>query len=281
MSTHLTEALTSEQRGERVARTRLRDLIQYAIERGLNKLGPDAADAGYNQKARVTALGDMILSIDLSGDTFSFDDAAIKSLTRFIAGAAKRSGVHNIEFSVRSIGDGARRLSVIVDRGTVVMMGGINKNEAKMRQAMEDHDVTTPITSRGSTKGPLPKPKQSTKNKKAKNDEDEGGDEDIFESFVNPTDTKSIDVSGLKYEGETRFVRGARMLWKSKEEDGTFTERWMYLAQSIDDIVRIKRDILSGTDIPVTKTQSPDGRQGFVMEQYGDCVFLTINGLSV
>lgn len=93
-------------------------------------------------------------------------------------------------------------------------------------------------------------------------------------------DQARFELDKLRIEGPARRVPRAKMLWKKKEDDGTFTERWMYLAQSIDDLVSIKRKILAGTDIPVNKTMSPDGKQGFVLEQFGDIVWITINGVS-
>lgn len=90
-----------------------------------------------------------------------------------------------------------------------------------------------------------------------------------------------ISVAGLTYDGATsRRVPRARLLWKKKDDNGTFTERWMYVATNIDDLVAIKRKVLAGTDIPVNKSMSPDGHQSVMMEQFGDLCYLTITGLA-
>jgi hypothetical protein len=102
----------------------------------------------------------------------------------------------------------------------------------------------------------------------------------VFKNGPEPTSSR-VNLTAVSYDGNAaRRVPRAKMLWKRKEDGGTFTERWWYIATNIDDLVAIKRRILAGTDIPTNKSVSPDGQQAVTMEQFGDVCYLTITGLS-
>lgn len=293
----LSEALTSQERKNREIRRNVVMVIQRAIEDASNRVRTDdgkhtLGDAVAGQRsAATTTSGNIVCRAVLDG----VSDSETKRLVSMIKRITRSAGL-DVEVEVRGT-----RLRVIADRATLVARGGESSMTAKQRAIIagdlkidEQHDVSTPITSQGSTKGALPKSnaqkrkdelEAEQKGKPAPGDEEEGDedeDEDIFESRWAPKTQDSrlnSETIAVRIEGAVRRVPRAKLLWKRKEDSGTFSERWMYLAQSIDDIVTIKRKILAETDIPVNKTSSPSGEQGFVMEQYGDLVFITISGI--
>ena len=83
-----------------------------------------------------------------------------------------------------------------------------------------------------------------------------------------------------RYEGVVRAVKGAYLVSKEKQEDGTFKEVWMYnVGSKYDDEANIRKAILSGTDIDPTKNFSEDGSQEAVLKSVGNVQFLTVHGL--
>lgn len=105
----------------------------------------------------------------------------------------------------------------------------------------------------------------------------------VDQKLMDSTSTKlaDVDFSVFKYEGELRHVKGAKLLWKIKDDDGSYTERWMYHARNLEELIDGKRRILVGTDIHPSKNRSPDGSQSFAVEQYGEIVWMTITGVKV
>lgn len=82
-------------------------------------------------------------------------------------------------------------------------------------------------------------------------------------------------------QGVIRRVDNAHLVFKRQADDGSFTEMWIYKQgkNKLRDELEIRRDILAGTDIPVTKTQSDDGKQEAELWSVGDVQFLQITGL--
>lgn len=304
----LNEALTDEQRKDRNVRKHVLMVVQKAIEDAASKAHVE--DDVWDQRSMTNAAGDIVCRVSMSIE----DDNAERVFISWVHRILKQAGITNVTSTVKAKdADGTvhRRFRVVVDRGHLVAMGASNPMDDVMNGVLSE-DVSKPITSSGSTRGLLPahlKKIQADKDAAAAaiaagahpdtvklkpgekpDDEEELDDEGnpvkpedkVFEAlspFAKAEQNQKLVVDDLKVQGSVRRVSRAKLLWKKKEGDGTFTERWMYLAQSISDLVEIKRKILAGTDIPVNKTTSPDGHQGFVMEQFGDCVFLTINGV--
>lgn len=81
--------------------------------------------------------------------------------------------------------------------------------------------------------------------------------------------------------GDIRTVKGAHLVYKRQESDGTFKELWMYnVGKHINDAISIKRAILAGTDIADGKLRSEDGKQMYQLVTMGDAQLLSIEGLS-
>ena len=83
-------------------------------------------------------------------------------------------------------------------------------------------------------------------------------------------DTKTDDESYMddEYEAEPedpnkqgtiRVIKGAHLVYKREDEGGSYEELWIYHTRdgSKEDI-EVRRDILSGTDIPTNKKKSKD-----------------------
>jgi hypothetical protein len=80
--------------------------------------------------------------------------------------------------------------------------------------------------------------------------------------------------------GFIRVVQNAHLIYKRQSENGTFEELWIYnIHDDTNDELEIRRDILSGTDIPPKKTKSPDGVQTYTSTTMGNAQMLKISGL--
>lgn len=80
-------------------------------------------------------------------------------------------------------------------------------------------------------------------------------------------------------QGLIRKVPKAHLVYKRQTEEGQYEELWIYNAGEIKDELTIRKAILAGTDIPVTKTKSPDGAQQYEMWTTGNVEMLLIKGL--
>jgi len=76
-----------------------------------------------------------------------------------------------------------------------------------------------------------------------------------------------------------RTVKGSHLVYKRKSEDGTYEELWIYNAGNMRDELEVRKAILAGTDIPTSKTQSPDGSQKYELWSAGNAEMLQIQGL--
>lgn len=81
--------------------------------------------------------------------------------------------------------------------------------------------------------------------------------------------------------GIIRTVDNAHLIYKRRSEDGSFEELWVYNVggHGTTDELNIRRDVLSGTDIPPKKTTSPDGSQSYTLTTMGNAQYLNIKGL--
>lgn len=81
-------------------------------------------------------------------------------------------------------------------------------------------------------------------------------------------------------EGIIRTVPNAHLVYKRQGEDGTFEELWVYNTDdTLDTDMKIRHDILAGTDIPPKKTKSPDGTQTYTLTNMGNAQYLHVTGL--
>lgn len=81
--------------------------------------------------------------------------------------------------------------------------------------------------------------------------------------------------------GDIRVVKGAHLVFKRQESDGTFTELWIYnIGEHVNDAIETKKAILAGTDIPDGKMRSEDGKQMYQLSTLGNAQMLSIEGLA-
>lgn len=84
------------------------------------------------------------------------------------------------------------------------------------------------------------------------------------------------------FQGTIRTVRGACLVFKRKDESGTFEELWIYnvgKGYGADNSMQIRKSILAGTDIEEGDTQSEDGSQEVHATALGNVQYLHIRGL--
>lgn len=80
--------------------------------------------------------------------------------------------------------------------------------------------------------------------------------------------------------GMIRTVDNAHMVYKRQGGDGTFEELWIYnIHTNTHDELKVRQDILAGTDIPVKKTKSADGTQSYTITTLGNAQLLKVTGL--
>lgn len=108
--------------------------------------------------------------------------------------------------------------------------------------------------------------------------------EDQPEDVDPETDVALDDVANRAVEdpdrqGLIRTVDNAHLVYKRETEDGTFEELWVYNSTDMRAETETKRAILSGTDIPVNKTRSPDGAQTYELWASGNVEMMVIRGL--
>jgi len=107
--------------------------------------------------------------------------------------------------------------------------------------------------------------------------EDEDPVEDPEENLEDPDkdSDKDPDKAGL-----IRSVSNAHLVYKRAVDDGTFDELWIYnISTNVRNISKIKKDILSGTDIPEGNMRSDDGEQRYDLSVVGNAELLHITGL--
>lgn len=78
-----------------------------------------------------------------------------------------------------------------------------------------------------------------------------------------------------------RTVDGAHLVKKEQGEDGKFEELWVYnVGKDMQKALKVRKDILAGTDIGDKKTKSEDGEQSYEMWTLGNAQMLHIKGLA-
>ena len=82
-------------------------------------------------------------------------------------------------------------------------------------------------------------------------------------------------------QGLIRTVKGAHLVYKRKDETGTFSELWIYPIneKGLRTEMQIRRDILTGTDIPEKQVSSEDGSQELDLWTAGNAQLILITGL--
>lgn len=113
-------------------------------------------------------------------------------------------------------------------------------------------------------------------------------DEDMEDEDFGDEDYEDFDFSELDdqeeddpdRQGIIRTVPNAHLVYKRSEEDGTFTELWIYnVGEDFEEELQTRRAILAGTDIENNKMMSPDGQQKFSVWTAGNAQLLQVTGL--
>lgn len=115
-------------------------------------------------------------------------------------------------------------------------------------------------------------------------EEDMPGEEDYNDEDLDSPDDEGFEQEPAEPEdpnrqGMIRTVKGAHLVYKREVEDGTFEELWQYNTSTLRDEITVRKAILAGTDIPVNKSQSPDGSQSFETWAVGNAELLLVKGL--
>ncbi|MDE1830558.1 MAG: hypothetical protein KGI25_09565 [Thaumarchaeota archaeon] len=77
-----------------------------------------------------------------------------------------------------------------------------------------------------------------------------------------------------------RTVKGAHLVYKRKNEEGTFDELWVFgTGGDMENSLKVRRAILAGTDIPPRATKSQNGAQSYTLKTLGNGQILHIKGL--
>lgn len=79
-------------------------------------------------------------------------------------------------------------------------------------------------------------------------------------------------------QGAIRTVKHAHLVYKREGDEG-YEELWVYNVGTMKDELEIRKNILSGTDIPPGKTTSPDGSQSYTTWASGNAEVIHITGL--
>ncbi len=97
---------------------------------------------------------------------------------------------------------------------------------------------------------------------------------------------EETNVTGVEVEGDPnrqgliRTVKGAHLVYKRKNEEGTFDELWVFgTGDDMKQTLEVRRAILAGTDIPPRATKSENGAQSYTLTSMGNGQILNIKGL--
>lgn len=111
-------------------------------------------------------------------------------------------------------------------------------------------------------------------------DENDENDEDVNAPVkIEPIDDEDENEDENNYEGLVRNVKGAYLVYKRENIDGTYDEMWVYNIDDVKKATLIRREILAGTDIDPKTLRSPDGEQTAKIDTVGNAQFLIISGL--
>jgi hypothetical protein len=118
-------------------------------------------------------------------------------------------------------------------------------------------------------------------------DDDEGPVDELPGDTTQELSQEEIDAQDPNSQGIIRTVTNAHLVFKRQMEDGKFEELWIYNiggpkkeSSKIEDSLSVRREILSGTDIPRGHTKSEDGQQAYTLHTMGNAQLLHITGLA-
>jgi len=130
----------------------------------------------------------------------------------------------------------------------------------------------------------LPGPEQATTADEIDGDPDNSVPVDDAEIDQDPASTEDIPQEDAAPEdpnhmGLIRTVKGAHLVYKRANPNGTFEELWFYNSGDMKGELSVRKAILAGTDIPPNDTKSPDGSQTYEIWSVGNGEMLSVYGL--
>lgn len=109
-------------------------------------------------------------------------------------------------------------------------------------------------------------------------------DEFMDDSMDNTDDDQPIDAVAKNAtddpdrQGVIRTIDGAHLVYKRKGDTG-YDELWIYNTTDVKISVPIRRQIISGSDIPPGETQTANGEQKLVTWSVGNAELIALYGL--
>lgn len=116
-----------------------------------------------------------------------------------------------------------------------------------------------------------------------KNQTDTASDENNSDKdqSENSSDEKTDEKENPDKQGLIRTIKGAHLIYKRKNGDGTFSELWIYsIHKGLKDEFAIRNAILDGTDIDQKTGQSKDEKQTYDLWTCNDRQMMKISGLT-
>lgn len=160
-----------------------------------------------------------------------------------------------------SLGD-AGGVSESFGRAMFSGIQSLNTFRHENEEGIDNREVRKPVDKMGDI--------GSEDNQEMDTDTDMEGDEDEF----------SLDDQPEDDQGVTRTVKGAHLVYKKQDDEGQFEELWIFpMNKGLDTELSVRKNILSGTDIPEGKTESEDGSQKYEIWTAGNAQLMKITGL--
>jgi hypothetical protein len=111
------------------------------------------------------------------------------------------------------------------------------------------------------------------------NDESTGDDESNEHPHEQDEDKQESKEDPDK-QGLIRTIKGAHLIYKRQESDGTYGELWIYkIDKGMKDEYKIRNAILNGTDIDQKSGQSSDEKQHYELWTSNNRQLMKIYGL--
>lgn len=108
-----------------------------------------------------------------------------------------------------------------------------------------------------------------------------GGEPPSGAALSQETNVNGVEVpNDPNKQGLIRYVKGAHLVYKRQNEEGTYDELWVFgTGGNMEDGLKVRRNILAGTDIPPRATKSVNGQQSYTLKTLGNGQILHIKGL--
>ena len=109
--------------------------------------------------------------------------------------------------------------------------------------------------------------------------DDDGFEDPELDDIAGDDEGQNGEPEDPNRAGVIRYVKGAHLVYKREQEDGTYEEMWIFNSGEFKRDMDVKKAILAGTDIPVNATASEDGSQEVSMWSAGNADIVVVKGL--